>query len=152
MCKSFLLCLIFQPEVIGEELRHLVGGEGGDIDDEIVVAGVVAGFPGEGLRVILTGLVNVINQFARLLFIDFVLFHNALHTMLHIGDEEDFDSVGGVLENMEARTTDHDAGLMLGKIAQGLGFCIVELLGSHLTGLLSVSSSNTELLVETAEL
>ena len=133
-------------------MRHLIGGEVGDVDDEVVVAGVVAGGLREGLRVVLAGLVGVVNQLARLLLVDLVLLHNALHPVFHIGDKEDLDGVGGVLEDVEAGAPDDDAGLLFGQVSQCFGLCVVELLGGDLRVALGEAGSGIELLVETAEL
>lgn len=143
--------VILLPEIVNQELRHLVGGEGGDVDDEVVVAGVVAGDVGEGLGVVLAGFVEFLDLFARLFFVEVPLFHHALHPMFLIRDEEYFDGVGSVFEDVEAGASHNDAGFLFGEFTQEFGLGVVELLGVHLEGLVGDGGGGAELFVETAE-
>jgi len=143
--------VIFLTDIFNKELGHLVGGEGGNVDDEVVVAGIVTGDFSESLREVLAGFVEFIDFFARLFFVKVSLFHHAFHSMFHVRDEEDPDGVGVVFEDMEAGATHDDTGLLFGEVAQNFGFGVVELLGVHLEAFVGDGGGGAELFVETAK-
>ena len=73
---------ILLPDVVGEKLRHEVGGE------------------------------LVIDAHAGSVLVQGELFHDAFHTGFPVGDEEDSHGIRMVSEDMESGTPDDDARLL----------------------------------------
>ena len=103
---------ILLPDVVGEKLRHEVGGELGDVEYEVVVAGIVTRHASDSLRVGVASLVDFIDAHAGSVLVQGELFHDAFHTGFPVGDEEDSHGIRMVSEDMESGTPDDDARLL----------------------------------------
>ncbi len=129
----------------------MVGGERGDIDDEVVVAGIVTGSSSEGLGVVFASLVGALHDFTGSLLIDVLLLHEAFHASLWVGDDEQAQGVGVVLEDVEAGAAHNDAGLLFGEFFQDYFLLLVELHRIDFERLVGDGGSASELFVEPAE-
>ena len=129
----------------------MVGGEGGDVEHHVVIAGIVAGDAGEGLGVVLAGLIHALYDFASLLFVNVLFSHDAFHAGFGVGDEEQTHGVGVVFEDVEAGTPHDDAGLLFGNFLQEFFFLLVELHRIDLKRFVGDGGGGAELFVESAE-
>ena len=110
--SSFHYERILLPDVVGEKLRHEVGGKLGDVEYEVVVAGIVTRHASDSLRVGIASLVDLIDAHAGGVLVQGKLFHDAFHTGFPVGDEEDSHGIRMVSEDMESGTPDDDARLL----------------------------------------
>ena len=142
---------IFPTHILREEIGHLVGGEARDIDDHVVVAGVVAGGLGEGLGVVLAGFVGAFHDFAGFCFVHALFLHQPFHAAFGFGDEEQPHGVGVVLEYVEAGAPHDDAGFLLGELLQNPCFLVIELSRVDFERFVGDGGRGAELPVEPAE-
>ena len=91
-------------------------------EDEVVVTKVVAAFAGIALDVVLTGLVDAVDQGLGAFFRQILLFHDTRNTVRHGGSDKHVQFVGMVPEYEETGTAGHHAGTHRGKTFQDFHF------------------------------
>ena len=148
-----IVILPFQLEadVLCQEFGHLVEVHACDVEDEVVVAQVVAGGVGDVLDEIVTSFVDAVHRLLGFGCDDIQLRGDTCDTGLAVGAEEEVQGVGIVAEDMESGASDDDTTIFLGQLAEGACLGIVEAQGRGVGLGANGMAYGTELLIEAAE-
>lgn len=99
------------------------------VEDEMVVASIIAAGAGELVDVVLTHFIDSVDDEPCLLLAHILLARHTLHAVEHRSLDEDRKVIRVVAEHIESRTTGNDARLVFGEGLEDLGLRAEDIFG-----------------------
>lgn len=107
----------FFPDDVGKKCCHLLGTHTCDVDDKVVVVGIVARFAGYILDKGVAFVVDVVDDFLGFFSAEILFAGNTVDTCVLISDDEDVHRIGLIMEDMETCTANDDATFLCGQFS-----------------------------------